>query len=116
VKHLAAAAKKAQKLTDQPPADDSALFYSREFLFVWSHRKQYKFSDVVRSMEGGWAHATGTATRYEQMLRVAKSAEDIAGLCDRLKSAGLNINAVRQVCNPSDCGHIAWQVDASKPD
>ncbi|MFC1740870.1 hypothetical protein ACFL0N_05285, partial [Pseudomonadota bacterium] len=112
---LSAAAQEAQKLADQPPSDDSAFYYAREFLYVWSHRKQYRPGDMLRSMEGGWAHANGTASRYAQMLRVAKSAEDIAGLCDRLKSAGLNISAVRQVCNPGNCDQIAWLVDASMP-
>jgi ubiquinone/menaquinone biosynthesis C-methylase UbiE len=115
LKHLEAAVQKAQELADQPPPDDTALFYSREFLQVWSHRRQYRLDDLLRSVEDGWAFARGTASRYAQMLRVARSTEDIAALCDRLKAAGLNISAVRQICNPADGGQIAWQVDANKP-
>ena len=115
LKHLAEAANNAQKLADQPISDDSALFFSREFLFVWSNRKQYRLDDLLSSLEDGWANASGTAMRYAQMLRVARSAEDIVSLCDRLKTAGLTISAVRQVCSPDNGAQIAWQVDASKP-
>ena len=114
VKRLAAAANKARELAEQPPSDDSALFYAREFLYVWSHRRQYRLNDLLRSLEDGWAHATGTDTRYGQMLRVARSAEDIAALCERFKTAGLTINAVRQVCSPENAAPVAWQVDASR--
>jgi len=115
LKHLAEAAKNAQKLADQPVPDDSALFFSREFLFVWSNRKQYSLDDLLRSLEDGWANASGTAARYAQMLRVARSAEDIVSLCDRLKTAGLTISSVSQVCSPDSGAQIAWQVDAGKP-
>jgi ubiquinone/menaquinone biosynthesis C-methylase UbiE len=115
LKHFADAAKNVQKLTDQPVPDDSALFFSREFLFVWSNRKQYRLDDLLRSLEDGWANASGTASRYAQMLRVARSAEDIDSLCDRLKTVGLTISSVRQVCSPDNGAQIAWQVDASKP-
>ena len=115
LKHLAEAANNAQKLADQPIPDDSALFFSREFLFVWSNRKQYRLDDLLSSLEDGWANASGTAMRYAQMLRVARSAEDIVSLCDRLKTAGLTISAVKQVCSPDNGAQIAWQVDASKP-
>lgn len=113
--HLPAAVKKAQQLAHQAPSDDSALFYSREFLFVWSQRKQYRLDDLLRSLEDGWVQASGTAERYAQMLRVARTAEDIGRLCSRAISAGLTISAVRQACNPNNGAQIAWQLDARKP-
>ena len=114
VTRLAAAASKVQELAEQPPSDDSALFYASEFLHVWSNRKQYRFDDLLRSLEDGWTHATGTAKRYRQMLRVARSAEEIAALCERFNTAGLTIIAVRQICSPENGAPVAWQVDARK--
>jgi hypothetical protein len=81
---------------------------------VWSHRNQYKPDDLLRSLEDGAAFARGTAERYAQMLRVARSAEQIAALCDRLTSGGLEVSAMRQIYNPADGREIAWQVDAVK--
>ncbi len=115
LKQLPAATQAAQKLIDQAPSDDSALFYSKEFLFVWTNRKRYKLNDLLRSLEDGWSHARGTDERYAQMLRVARSAEDIARLCGRLAAAGLTTSSLRQVCDPGDGAQIAWQVDVSKP-
>lgn len=115
LEHLPAAAKEAEKLADKAPTDDSALFYCREFLYVWTHRKQYRLSELLQSLEDGWAHAVGTSSRYEQMLRVARSAEEISELCDKFKTAGLSISAVRQVCDPGNGAQIAWQLDAMKP-
>jgi hypothetical protein len=115
MKRLPAAVDKAKELAERPPSDDSALFYAREFLYVWSHRRQYRLDDLLRSVEDGWVNATGTATRYGQMLQVARSAKDIATLCERLKSAGLTIIAVRQICSPDDGIPVAWQVDAKRP-
>ena len=114
VKRLPAAVKKASELAKQPPSDDSALFYAREFLYVWQHRRKYRLDDLLHSLEDGWVHATGTAIRYGQMLRVARSAEDIAGLCERFDSAGLTIRAVRQICSAENGAAVAWQVDATK--
>ena len=54
LKHLAEAANNAQKLADQPISDDSALFFSREFLFVWSNRKQYRLDDLLSSLPPAW--------------------------------------------------------------
>jgi len=114
MKRLPAAVDKARELAKQAPSDDSALFYAREFLYTWSHRREYRFSDLLRSVEDGWIHATGTAKRYEQMLQVARSAEDISALCERFKSVGLTINAVRQICSPDNGAPVAWQVDARR--
>ena len=75
LKQLEPAIREAQKLADKPPPDDSALFYSREFLYVWSNRNQYKPDDLLQSLEDGWKFAKGTAERYAQMLRVARSEE-----------------------------------------
>jgi SAM-dependent methyltransferase len=114
LKKLELAARETQKLAQNPPPDDSALFYSQEFLYVWSHRNQYQPDDLLRSLEDGAAFARGTAERYAQMLRVARSAEQIAALCERLTSGGLKVSAMRQIYNPADGREIAWQVDAIK--
>jgi SAM-dependent methyltransferase len=113
-KHLAAAVRNAKKLAHQAPPDDSALFYCREFLYVWSHRKKYRLNDLLRSVEDGWTHANGTAERYAQLLRVARTEEEIAALCDRFKTAGLANCSLKPVCNPTTGAQIAWQVDAGQ--
>ena len=114
MKSLQPAVEAAQKLAAHPPPDDSALFFCREFLFVWSRKRQYRLDDLLRSVEDGWSFASGTAERYQQMLRVAKSAEEIDSLCNRLRSVGLDVDEVSQVCNPADGGQVAWQLDANK--
>ncbi len=116
LKKLDLAAREVQKLAEDPPAEDSALFYSKEFLYVWSHRNQYTPDDLLRSLEDGAAFARGTAERYAQMLRVARSAKDIAGLCQRLNKNGLKVSSMRQIFNPADGREIAWQLDATKID
>ncbi|MBT8048316.1 MAG: methyltransferase domain-containing protein [Xanthomonadales bacterium] len=115
LKHLSSAVKDAEKLAVDAPPDDSAVFYSREFLYVFMNRQQYKISELLQSLEDGWKHAVGTSSRYEQMLQVAKSAEEMSGLCENLKAAGLAIAAVRQICDPANGAQIAWQLDAVKP-
>lgn len=114
LKKLELATRETQKLAQNPPPDDSALFYSQEFLHVWSHRNQYQPDDLLRSLEDGAAFARGTAERYAQMLHVARSAEQVAALCGRLASGGLKVGAMRQIYNPADGREIAWQVDAVK--
>jgi len=115
LKLLPDAVKDAEKHAVNAPPDDSAVFYSKEFLYVFTHRHQYKITELLRSLEDGWKHATGTNSRYEQMLEVAKSAEDIAALCEKFRAAGLVITAVRQVCDPANAAQIAWQLDAARP-
>lgn len=112
MKKLESAAREAQKLAENAPPDDSALFFSREFLYVWSNRNKYQLDDLLRSLEDGTAFASGTAERYAQMLRVARTAQQMASLCKRLNSGGLQVNMLRQICNPADGREIAWQLDA----
>lgn len=115
LKLLPDAVKDAEKLAVNTPPDDSAVFYAKEFLHVFMHRQQYKITELLQSLEDGWKHATGTNSRYEQMLEVAKSAEDLAGLCEKFRAAGLVVTAVRQVCDPANGAQIAWQLDAARP-
>lgn len=114
LKKLEAAAREAQKLADNAPPDDSALFFSREFLYVWSNRNRYRLDDLLRSLEDGTAFARGTAERYAQMLRVARTGQQMAELGERLNSRGFKVVALRQICNPADGREIAWQIDAVK--
>jgi SAM-dependent methyltransferase len=115
LKLLPDAVKDAENLAVNAPPDDSAVFYSKEFLYVFMHRQQYKLTELLQSLEDGWKHAVGTNARYRQMLEVAKSAEEMTKLCEKFKTAGLDIAAVRQVCDPANGAQIAWQLDAAKP-
>lgn len=112
LKKLEPAAREAQKLADNAPPDDSALFFSREFLYVWSNRNRYRQDDLLRSLEDGTAFARGTAERYAQMLRVARTGQQMAALRERLNAGGFRVTMLRQVCNPADGREIAWQIDA----
>lgn len=116
LKLLADAAMEAKNLAPEAPADDSAMFYSKEFLYVWMHRKKYPIDDLVTSLDAGWNQARGTAIRYAQMLRVSKTAEDIRQLCERFTAAGLSIDSVRLDCSPDHYAEIGWQLDMRKPD
>lgn len=114
LKKLEPAAREAQKLADNAPPDDSALFFSREFLYVWSNRNRYRQDDLLRSLEDGTAFARGTAERYAQMLRVARTGQQMAALSERLNASGFRVIMLRQVCNPADGREIAWQLDAAR--
>jgi SAM-dependent methyltransferase len=116
LKRLADAAIAAKNLAVESPADDSAMFYSKEFLYVWMHRRKYAIDDLMTSLVAGWNQAKGTANRYGQMLRVAKTAEDIRQLCERFTAAGLSIDSVRLDCSPNTYAEIGWQLDVCKPD
>jgi len=108
---LAAAAELARRLSVRPPPDDAALFYSNEFLRLWALRDRYWPADVRRSAEAGWANASGVAARQEQMLRVARSAEDVA----RITAAGIVVDPLREIRNDRRGVRIAWLIDARKP-
>lgn len=111
---LAAAAKLVRRLADRPPPDDAALFYSREFLQLWARRDRYWPAALRRSVEEGWANANGVAVRQEQLLRVARSAEDIARIGARFTAAGLILDAVREIRDRRGV-QIAWMIDSRKP-
>jgi len=114
LKKLESAAREAQKLADNAPPDDTALFFSREFLYVWSNRNRYRLDDLLRSLEEGTAFARGTAERYAQMLKVARTGQQMAALGERLNSSGFRVTMLRQLCNPADGREIAWQIDAAR--
>lgn len=113
--HLAAAAELVRKLADRPPSDDSALFYSTEFLREWGRRDRYRPSDLRRSIEQGWTNANGVAARYGDMLRVARSAEEMSRLANRFVAAGLAVDTVREISDQRRGVQIAWLVHACKP-
>jgi SAM-dependent methyltransferase len=112
---LPAAIETTRRLRERPPADDAALFYSREFLQLWSRRKRYRPSDLRRSLEQGWTNARGVAIRQAEMLRVARSAEDIAGLIGTFRAAGLAVDPPRPIRDERRGIQLAWLVDARKP-
>ena len=112
---LAAAASQVRDLSRDPPSDDSALFYSREVLSLWAERNDYWPADLRRSVEQGWQTASGVLARQQQMLRVARSAEDIRQLGDRWRAAGLSVDAISPIQDDDRGVQIAWLVDASRP-
>jgi len=113
--HLAAAAELVRRLEHNPPPDDSALFYSKEFLSLWAQRSRYWPADLRRSVEQGWTNATGVATRQEQMLHAARSEDDIGRIGERFTEAGLTLDAVGQIRDDRRGVQIAWMVSAIKP-
>lgn len=113
--HLAAAVELVRRLADRPPQDDAALFYSREFLQLWARRDRYWPSALRRSVEEGWANANGVAIRQAELLRVARSAEDMARIGARFTGEGLNLDTVRKICDDRRGVQIAWMIDSRKP-
>jgi ubiquinone/menaquinone biosynthesis C-methylase UbiE len=113
--HLAAASDQLRQLGERPPPDDSALFYSREFLQVWALRNRYRPADLRRSVENGWRNANGVAIRQEQMLRAARSQEDIASISERFTTAGLIVNPAIAIQDERRGVRMAWLLDAHKP-
>lgn len=112
--YLPAAADLLRRLAARPPPDDAALFYSSEFLQLWARRERYRPADLRRSIEEGWKNATGVAVRQEEMLRVARSAEDARRICSRLIGAGLIADSPQPVCDARGA-QIAWLIGARKP-
>jgi SAM-dependent methyltransferase len=113
--YLAEAAEQVRELAIRPPPDDAALFYSREFLKLWTQRDRYWPSDLRRSLEDGWNNAKGVAIRQEQMLRAARSGEDMERLGARFAAADLILDGVRPVRDERRCVQVAWMMDAHKP-
>lgn len=113
--HLAAATELLHRLSSNPPPEDSALFYAREFLELWAERNRYRPADLRRSVEQGWANANGVAIRQEQMLDVACSADDIEKIGEHFATAGLTLGGVHQIRDDRRGVQIAWMVNAMKP-
>jgi hypothetical protein len=113
--HLPAAVDLIRRLAQRPPPEDSALFYAGALLQLWTQRERYWPADLRRSVEEGWANAHGVALRQEQMLRVARSTEDIARIADRLAAGGLSVEAPRVIRDERRRVQIAWLLDARKP-
>lgn len=112
---LAAATELARRLSVHPPPDDAALFYTNEFLRLWALRDRYWPADLRRSAEAGWANASGVSTRQEQMLRVARSAEDVVRIAAGIAAAGIVVDPPREIRNDRRGVQIAWLMDARKP-
>lgn len=112
---LRLAAARLSTLAVEAPADDSALFYSREFLHVWQRRERYHPADLRRSLEAGWKTARYMALRQEQMLKVACSITDMEALANRFRAAGLEIDGISKLKNSQGDNQIAWLCDAHKP-
>jgi ubiquinone/menaquinone biosynthesis C-methylase UbiE len=99
----------------EAPADDSALFYSREFLHVWQRRERYHPADLRRSLEAGWNTARNMVLRQEQMLEVACSATDMEALANGFRTAGLEVDQISKIIDHQRENQIAWLCDAHKP-
>jgi SAM-dependent methyltransferase len=113
--HLAAAAELLRKIAHQAPRDDAAVFYSSEFLRSWERRDRCRVSDLRRSVEDGWANAAGVAARQEQMLRAARTFDDVRSLASRLATAGLLVDPPREIRDERRSVQIAWLVTARTP-
>ena len=113
-KHIPAAIKLTRSLADNPLPNDSALFYSAEFLDLWARRSRYRPEDLRRSIEQGWFNASGTAVRQAQMLRAARSEEDIGRISKRFETTGLTIDSVSPVLDYRRNIQNAWMVNGWK--
>lgn len=112
--HLPAAIELTKELGRNPPADDSALFYASECLSLWAQRDNYWPADLRRSVEQGVETARGVVLRQEQMLRVARTANDIERLGKRLADAGLSPAAATPIHDENRGVQIAWLLEAGR--
>jgi SAM-dependent methyltransferase len=113
-KHLPAAVEMIKEFRNRPLPDDSALFYSGEFLMLWAHRTRYEPPDLRRSIEDGWANINDMAIRQELMLGAVRSEEDMERLLKRFATFGLTPEKVEKVYDKNNV-QIAWKLDAGKP-
>jgi SAM-dependent methyltransferase len=102
-----------QAIAAGAPQDDSALFYSSEFLRSWRLRERYDPNDLLRSIEEGWTHASGVAIRQGHMLAAARSKTQIDALATRFHRLGLAAARITPVTSAG--GQIGWLLDANKP-
>jgi ubiquinone/menaquinone biosynthesis C-methylase UbiE len=111
---LPKAAAMLQQMAAGAPADDAAVFYSKAFLSDWAQRERYRPADLRRAVEDGWKNAAGVALRQRQMLKAARSREDLVRLCERFRHSGLQAAPPVGVTDQRQI-QIAWLVDAMKP-
>lgn len=112
---LPSAVETARRLVSEAPPDDAALYYSREFLQLWNRRDRYWPADLRHSIEEGWTNANGVAIRQAQMLRVARSSDDMKRIGSRFSDAGLVVDRLRELRDEQRNMQIAWLMDAHKP-
>jgi hypothetical protein len=112
--HLPYAAELTRDLAKDPPADDAALFYASEFVRSWSLRERYKITDLRRSIEDGWANADGVATRQEEMLRVARTHDDVATLAAKFALRGFSVTQQQELKDHRRGVQFAWLLTAHK--
>jgi SAM-dependent methyltransferase len=113
-KYLKTATELAQRFAINPLPDDSAQFYSSEFLRLWSKRMHYRPADMRRSAIQGWVNAKGTAIRQAQMLRAARTSENIDDLCRRFESIGVEVTGVNRVQDHHRKIQASWLINGRK--
>lgn len=113
-KYMTAATELTRTLAENPLPDDSALFYSTEFLNLWARRNDYRPADLRRSLEQGWFNANGTALRQSQMLRVARSEQDIGRIYQRFEEAGLIMDMASPIHDHIRNVQTAWILNGRK--
>ncbi|MFN4023881.1 MAG: class I SAM-dependent methyltransferase [Hyphomonas sp.] len=109
---LPAAVETLRRIAPGAPQDDAAMFYASAFLQDWAQRSRYRPEDLRRAIDDGWANATGVAQRQADMLRAARSREDIAELGETLRAAGFDYPTVSGISDAARGDQIAWQLDA----
>jgi len=112
--YIPAATKLTQRLAEKPLQNDSALFYSSEFLKLWAQRSRYRPEDLLSSIEQGWCNASGTARRQSQMLCAARSERDIERVCKRFETAGLTIDSVSPIQDCQRNLQNSWMISGWK--
>jgi len=112
--HLPAAVEQIKRFRDRPLHDDSALFFSNEFLMLWAQHKRYKPVDLRRSIEDGWTNINNMAIRQELMMDAVHGKKGMERLRQRFETFGLTRIEVAEVRDKHNV-QIAWRLDANKP-
>ena len=113
-KYIPKAIELTRTLAENPLPDDSALFYSTEFLNLWAQRSRYRPADLRRAVEQGWLNANGTAVRQSQMLRAARSEQDMGRISRRFEEVGLTVDSVNPIHDYQRNIQNAWLLSGRK--
>jgi ubiquinone/menaquinone biosynthesis C-methylase UbiE len=113
-KHIPTAITLTQYLADDPLADDSGLFYAKEFLQLWDKRNQSSPAELLHVAEQGWLSANGTLNRQRLMLQAARSDGDIKRIATLFETRGLMMRPPKKIFDLRRNIQNSWLVEGEK--
>lgn len=102
-------------LPQNAPPEDSALFYARGLLDLWSNRERYVPTDLHTSISDASERIKAQEKRLSAMLEAAHSLESLNILGEALSYCGVAASLPRPVTD-QDGAQIAWLLDGVRRD